>query len=114
MGPRLAHDLLEDTIQGGMDFKLYKISLVGLLRKLDSVIGLGLFYCNRLGLDTCAYPLPYIKRGTVHPLVDTIISINPIQKATRRLDVRLLLDHEGPNQYKSFVSLCSPSGSAYA
>ena len=68
MGPGLAHDLLKDMRQGGMVFKLFKINLVGLLRKLDSVIGLELFYCNRLGLDTCPYPLPYIKRGTMHPL----------------------------------------------
>ena len=66
MGPRMAHDLLKGVRQGGVDFKLFQINLVGLLRKLDSLIGLGLFSCNRLGLDTCPYPLPYIKRGTLH------------------------------------------------
>jgi hypothetical protein len=71
MGPGLAHDLLKDAKQGDVDFKLFKINLLGLLRKLDSIIGLGLFYCNQLGLDACPYPLPYIKRGTVHPFVDT-------------------------------------------
>jgi hypothetical protein len=71
MGLKLSRDVLKDMRQGGADFKLFKINLVGLLRKLDSIIGLGLFYCNQLGLDTCPNPLPYIKRGTVHPLVHT-------------------------------------------
>ena len=71
MGPGMAHDLLEDTRHDGVDFKLFQIDLVGLLRKLDSIIGLGLFYYNRLGLDTCPYPLPYIKRGTAYPLIHT-------------------------------------------
>ena len=31
MGPRMAHDLLKDTRQGGVDFKLFQIDLVGLL-----------------------------------------------------------------------------------
>jgi hypothetical protein len=79
MSPRLAHDLLKDAKQGDVDFKLFKINLLGLLRKLDYVIGLGLFYCNRLGLDACLYPLPYIKRGTVHPFVD-IQSYQSIQR----------------------------------
>jgi hypothetical protein len=81
MGPRLVHDLLKDMRQGGDDFQLFKMNLVGLLRKLDSIIGFGLFYCNLLGLDTCLYPLPYIRRGMVHPLVHTIIPINLMQKA---------------------------------
>jgi hypothetical protein len=68
MGPGLAHNLSKDAKQDGVDFMLFKTNLVGLLRKLDSVIGLRLFYCNPLELDTCPYPLPYIKRGTVHPL----------------------------------------------
>jgi len=38
LGPELADDLLEDTMQGGVDFELFKINLVGLPRKLDSVI----------------------------------------------------------------------------
>ena len=73
MGPRMANDLLKDARQGGMDFKLIQIDLVGLLRKLDYVIGLGLFSCNQLGLDMCPYPLPYIKRGMVHLLVTLTI-----------------------------------------
>ena len=63
----------------------------------------------------CPYPLPYIKRGTVHPLVTlTIIPINPTQKATCRLDVKAITRQEGPNQYKSFVSLHLLLSSAYA
>ena len=31
MGPGIAHDLLKDVRQGGMDFKLFQIDLVGLL-----------------------------------------------------------------------------------
>ena len=31
MGPRMAHDLLKDARQGGVDFKLFQINLVGLL-----------------------------------------------------------------------------------
>ena len=78
MGPGLAYDLLKDVRQGGMDFKLFQINLVGLLWKLDSVIGLGLFSCNRLGLDSCPYYLPYIKRGMAHLLV-TLTIIQSIQ-----------------------------------
>jgi hypothetical protein len=63
----------------------------------------------------CTYPLPYIKRGTVHPVVTlTIILINPTQKATRRLDVKAITLQEGPNQYKPFVSLRLLSSSVYA
>jgi hypothetical protein len=112
MGPGLAHDLLKDARQGGMDFKLFQVDLVGLQWKLGSVIGLGLFSCNRLGLDTCPYTLSYIKRGTVHPLVT--LTINPTQKATRRLVVKAITRQEGPNQYKLFVSLRLLSSSAYA
>jgi hypothetical protein len=115
MGPGLAHDLLKDARQGGMDFKLFQVDLVGLQWKLGSVIGLGLFSCNRLGLDTCPYTLSYIKRGTVHPLVTlTVITINPMQKATRRLVVKAITQQEGANQYKSFVSLHILSSSTYA
>jgi hypothetical protein len=80
LGPRLAHGLLEDTRQGDMDSKLSRTDLVGFIRKLDSIIELGLFYCNQLGLDTCPYSLPYIKRCTVHTLVLTIIQTNPMQR----------------------------------
>ena len=114
MGPRMAHDLLKDARQGDMDFKLFQINLVGLLWKLDSVIGLELFYCNRLGLDTCSYPLSYIKRGTTHPLVTpTIIQSIQCKKATRRLDIKAITRQQGPNQYKPFVSLRLVSSSAY-
>jgi hypothetical protein len=51
-----------------VDSKLSRTDLVGLPRKLASVIGLVLFNCNRLGLDMCPCPLPYIKRGRAHPL----------------------------------------------
>jgi hypothetical protein len=77
LGPRLAHGLLEDVRQGGVYSKLSRTNLVGLLGKLDSIIELGLFYCNRQRLDTCPYPLPNIKRGTVHPLY--VQSYKPIQ-----------------------------------
>ena len=79
MGPGMAHDLLKDMRQGGVDFKLFQIDLVGLLWKLDSLTGLRFFSCNRLGLNTCPYPLPYIKRGTVHPLI-TLTIIQSIQR----------------------------------
>jgi hypothetical protein len=104
LGPRLAHGLLEDTRQGGVYSKLSRTDLVGLLGNLDSVIELGLFYCNRQRLDTCPYPLPNIKRGMVHPLVRTIIQTNPMQKATRRTGVRCYA-HRGLNEYKSLF-LC--------
>ena len=57
MGPVMAHDLLKDARQGGVDFKLFQINLVGLLWKLDYVKGLELFSYTRLGLDTYPYPL---------------------------------------------------------
>ena len=41
-------------------------------------------------------------------------TINPMQKATRRLDVNAITRQEGPNQYKSFISLRLLSGSTYA
>ena len=84
MGHGMAHDLLKDARQCGVDFKLFQIDLVGLL-KLDSIIGLGLFSYNRLGLDTCPYPLPYIKRGMVHPLV-TLTIIQSIQRKRLHAD----------------------------
>jgi hypothetical protein len=100
----LAHNLLEDARQDGVYSKLSRTDLVGLLGKLDSVVELELFCYNRLGLDTCPYPLSYIKRGMVHLLVHTIIQTNPTQKATCRTGVRYYT-HCGLNQYKS-SSLC--------
>jgi hypothetical protein len=64
----------------------YQINLIGLQRKLDSVIGLGLFYCNRLGLDT---HLSLYKERHNAPLVDTIIHQSNT-KGTRRLDVKAI------------------------
>ena len=85
MGLGMAHDMLKDARQGGVDFKLFQINLVGLLLKLDSVIGIGLFSCNRLGLDMCPYPLPYIKRGMAHPLV-TLTIVQSIQHKRLHVD----------------------------
>ena len=38
-----------------------------IIGKSISVIGLELFCCNRLGLELCACPLDYIKRGRAPP-----------------------------------------------
>ena len=59
---------LKDMNQGGVDFKLSRTDLVGLLGKQDSIIELGLFYCNRLGLETHPCPLSLYNGGMVHPL----------------------------------------------
>jgi hypothetical protein len=67
----------EDTEQGGMISKYARTDLVGLLGKLVSVIELGLFNCNRLGLGKLPCPLTYIKRGRQHPLyINSIIQSN--------------------------------------
>jgi hypothetical protein len=68
----------------------YQINLVGLQGKLHSVIGLWLFYCNRLGLVSCPAFYPYIKRGMVHaPFTHTIIqSIQ--RKGLCQLDVNAI------------------------
>jgi hypothetical protein len=58
LGLGLAHGLLEDARQGGVYSKLSRTDLVKLLGMLDSIIELGLFYCNRLGLNTCLYLYP--------------------------------------------------------
>jgi hypothetical protein len=52
-----------------------------LLGKLASVIELELFYHNWLGLDQCACPLDYIKRGRGTPC-NQITQSNPIQGHT--------------------------------
>ena len=44
-----------------MDFKVSRTDLVGLLGKQDSVIELGLFCCNWLGLETHLCPLSLYK-----------------------------------------------------
>ena len=41
-------------------------------------------------------------------------TITPTQKTTHRLDVKAITQQEGPNQYKSFISLRLLSSSAYA
>jgi hypothetical protein len=58
LGLGLAHSLLEGARQGGVYSKLSRTDLVELLGMLDSVIELELFYCNRLGLNTCPYLCP--------------------------------------------------------
>ena len=60
---------LKDTVQGGVDFKPSRTDLVGLLGKQDSVIELGLFCCNWLGLETHLCPLSlYKERHSAPPL----------------------------------------------
>jgi hypothetical protein len=57
----------------------YQINLVGLQGKLDSVIGLELFYCNRLGLDAHHCTLSLYKERHSAPLV-TLTIIQSIQR----------------------------------
>ena len=87
---------------GGVFFKYSRIGLVGNKRKVFLVIESELFDCNRLGLDLTALSSILYKERQAMPLVQSIQSYNT-QKAS--LDVRLLLDLEGPNQYKSLSSM---------
>ena len=62
-------------------------------------------------------PLPsplYKERYGAPPCNPNNHTINPTQKATRQLDVKAITRQEGPNQYKSFVSLRLLSSSTYA
>jgi hypothetical protein len=67
----------------------YQINLVGLQGKLDSIIGLGLSYCNRLGLVSCPALSLYKERHGA-PSCTHNHTINLTQKATHRLDVKAI------------------------
>ena len=56
----------------------------------------------------------YKERYGASPYNPNNHTINPTQKDTRRLDVKAITRQEGMNRYKSFVSLCLLSSSAYA
>ena len=69
---------LKDTMQGGVDFKPSWTDLVGLLGKEDSIIELGIFCCNRLGLETHLCPLSlYKERHGAPPYTSNNHTINP-------------------------------------
>jgi hypothetical protein len=71
-----SQSILEDTNQGGMDFKLLETDLVGILGKLNSVIDLELLNCIRLGLELHLSLLSIYKERLGTPLVHTIMSSN--------------------------------------
>jgi hypothetical protein len=68
----------------------YQINLIGLRGKLDFVIGLWLFYCNRLALDTHPWPFSLYKERHGAPLVDAQSYNQSNAKGTRRLDVKAI------------------------